>query len=401
MWKKFKKLPSDLRGANRLAMDGLHAVIDLTESTHQKIHRLMGLSKSGAKRTAGITGFVYKSIRSIASGVGYGVDQSLHVLSQPSEDAGQHFAAREKLVSGINGVFGDHLQQSNNPLAIKMQLRKDGLALNQQQIAEQLNASNGRLLIMVHGLCQSDLQWHRQQHDHGLALAEDFGFSVIYLHYNSGLRVSENGRAFAHLLESVIGENEQVKSVAMLAHSMGGLVSRSACHYANEAGHTWLKPLEKLIFLGTPHHGAWLEKGGGWLDLILGKIPITSDFAGITQVRSAGIRDLHHGNIIDEDWQRADRSAALDDQRQPLPLPDHVTAYAMAASSAQQANRVVESTVGDGLVSVNSALGRHKDMRFQLRFPQQNQSLNYNLNHMDLLSSKAVYDTLKQWLSDL
>ena len=400
MWKKFKKLPSDLRGFNRLAVDGIQAVIDLTESTHQKVHRLIGLSKGDVQQTRGITGFVYKTIRTITSGVGVGIDQSLQVLSRPGNQEDQHFAVREKLVAGINGVLGDHLQRSNNPLAIPMQLRSGGNALNRQQISHQLKRSQGRLLIMVHGLCQSDLQWRRQQHDHGSALAEDFGVNVIYLNYNSGLHVSENGRAFADLLETVLGNNDRLESVAVVAHSMGGLVTRSACYYAGQAGHGWFKKLKKTIFLGTPHHGAWLEKGGGWLDLILGKIPITQDFAGIAQVRSAGIQDLQHGNVVDADWQQGHQST-LGDQRQPTALPKQVAAYAVAASTGQHSNRLVEATIGDGLISVNSALGWHKDARFQLQIPQKNQSLEHNLNHMDLLSSSVVYDTLKQWLSDL
>ena len=401
MWQKFKKIPSDLRGVNHLAQDGIRAVLDIAESNHKKIHRMVGLSKSNSDRTEGLTGFVYRSIRTLSQGVSFGIDQSLKLFTQSTTDSDPRSIAREKMVAAINGVVGDHLYRTENSLAITMQLLSQGVALNRQQITQSLKHSKGRLLIMVHGLCLNDLQWQRQQHDHGMMLAKELGFTVIYLCYNSGRHISENGRAFSDLLESTLGANDQLKSIAVVGHSMGGLVSRSACEYAKRERHEWLKQLKKLIFLGTPHHGAWLEKGGGWLDFIVGSIPIISGFADIAHVRSAGIQDLRYGHIVDEDWQQTDGPSVSDGQRQPIPLPESATTYVIAACTCKMPNPMIEATVGDGLVSVGSALGRHKDTRFELQIPAHNQSVSYGVNHMDLLSSKAIYGTLKQWLHNL
>ncbi len=58
--------------------------------------------------------------------------------------------------------------------------------------------------------------------------------------------------------------------LVIIGHSMGGLVARSACHYAAQARNEWLRRLDKIIFIGTPHHGAPLERGGNWVDVLLG-----------------------------------------------------------------------------------------------------------------------------------
>ena len=42
----------------------------------------------------------------------------------------------------------------------------------------------------------NDLQWSRHGHDHGDMLARESGATVLRLHYNSGLHVSDNGAMF-------------------------------------------------------------------------------------------------------------------------------------------------------------------------------------------------------------
>ena len=118
----------------------------------------------------------------------------------------------------------------------------------------------------------------------------------------------------------------------MIAHSMGGLVSRSACHYGKTSGHTWLNHLRKLVFLGTPHHGAPLEKGGNRIDKILQMNPYSAPFSTLGKIRSRGITDLRYGNVVDDDWKGRDRFNAGGDRRIPVPLPESVQCYAIAAT---------------------------------------------------------------------
>lgn len=120
----------------------------------------------------------------------------------------------------------------------------------------------------------------------------------------SGLHIPTNGREFADLLEALITcWPVPVEELAIIGHSMGGLLARSAWHYGNAAGHDWSRHLNKLVFLGTPHHGAPLERGGNWVDIVLGASPYTAPFARLGRIRSAGITDLRHGYLLDEDWE--------------------------------------------------------------------------------------------------
>jgi len=84
--------------------------------------------------------------------------------------------------------------------------------------------------------------------------------------------------------------------------------------------------------------------------------------------------------------------------RRPLPLPDKVECYAIAAVAAKKA-RVLSGWLGDGLVPVDSALGRHKDPQRTLAFPKSRQWVGYGMSHFDLLNEPAVYERLKQWLA--
>jgi len=232
------------------------------------------------------------------------------------------------------------------------------------------------------------------------ALARDLGYTPVYLHYNTGLHVSSNGRAFAGLIEVLLEQwPVAVKELVIIGHSMGGLVSRSACHYGALAGHDWPTRLRKLVFLGTPHHGAPLERGGHWVDVILGVSPYTAPFARLGKIRSAGVTDLRHGNLLDEDWEGRDRFAHAQDLRQPVPLPKRVQCYAIAATTGSRAGDLGDRVLGDGLVPVDSALGRHADPRRALEIPESRQWIGYGMNHLDLLSHPEVYAAMKRWLA--
>jgi len=116
-------------------------------------------------------------------------------------------------------------------------------------------------------------------------------------------------------------------------------------------------------------------------------------------VRSAGITDLRHGHLLDEDWVGRDRFARSGDRRQPVPLPDAVRCYTAAASIGAQGGDLKDRLLGDGLVPLESALGHHKDPRHALSFPPERQWVGYGMNHLELLSRAEVYTKLKEWLA--
>lgn len=381
---------SDLRGLNRLVIDATAGVTDVVEALHHNIARAPGtLAEPARGRTRGITGLVYRSIRGITRLVGAGIDAALAPFTPLGE--GSSSFRRETALAALNGVLGDHLVATGNPLAISMELRRDGQSL--------VPTPGNRLLLLVHGLCMNDLQWNRKGHDHGAALARDHGFTPVYLHYNSGLHVSTNGRELAGLIEDLLQRwPAPVEEMVILGHSMGGLVARSACHYGSAAGHGWPRHLKKLVFLGTPHHGSALERGGSRVDSILGFSRYTAPLGRLGKIRSAGITDLRHGNLLDEDWEGNDRFEASEDPRRPVPLPDGVECYAMAAA-AREAGSLESRLLGDGLVPVDSALGRHKEVERTLTFPESRQWIAPGLRHFDLLSRPEVYEKIREWLA--
>ena len=188
----------------------------------------------------------------------------------------------------------------------------------------------------------------------------------------------------------------RMEDFVIIGHSMGGLVARSACRYAEETGHVWRKKLNRLVFLGTPHHGAPLERIGNWIDAVLGKMPYAAAFGRLGKIRSAGITDLRYGNLMDEDWRGRDRFAhEPEDTRRPVPLPRGVGCYAIAATTAASPGGLED---GDGLVPVASALGRHKDSARRLRFPAARQWVARDTGHLDLLGRRDVYERIAGWL---
>ncbi len=392
--------PSDIRGFSRLAIDATIGLTDLVEAMHHNITRIPG-DPGRTTHTKGITGLVYQIIRGVTRLVGGGIDAVLAQLV-PLLGHGPSSTEREAVLAALNGVLGDHLAASGNPLTIPMRLRYEGqqLELTSQALAVANLKPSGKVLLLVHGLCMNDLQWRRNGHDHGAALAGAAGFTQVYLHYNSGLHISANGRAFAALIEDLLQVwPVPVDEVVIIGHSMGGLVARSACHYGKVAGNVWLRYLRKIVFLGTPHHGAPLARGSNWVGVILDVSPYTAAFARLGRIRSSGITDLHFGSLLDEDWEYQDRFTSSTDLRRAVPLPDGVQCYAVGGSIAKRASTLSEQLLGDGLVPLRSALGQHTDPIRNLSFPESQQWIGYGMNHLDLLDRKEVYEKILQWLS--
>lgn len=395
--------PADLHGFSRLTVDAVAGLTDLVEAMHQSIAStpaLLGKPQSG--RTNGITGFVYGSVRGLTRLVGGGLDTVLGRLV-PLFGERKSSPEREAILAALNGVMGDYLEASGNPLAIRMHLRRNGhpLQLDKAALAAAIPNAGGKLLVLAHGLCMNDLQWKRQGHDHGTALERDLGYTPVYLHYNSGRHISTNGREFDDLLEALLANwPAPVEELAILGHSMGGLLARSAWHYGTAAGHAWPRRLKKLVFLGTPHHGAPMERGGNWIDITLGVSPYTAPLSRLGKIRSAGITDLRHTYLLDEDWHGRDRFARSAGHHAALPLPKGVQCFAIAATTGKQTGDLKDRLIGDGLVPLASALGSHAKHDRNLTFPEDRQWIAYETGHLDLLCRMQVYERIRNWLAE-
>lgn len=394
---------ADLAGYAKLAIDSVTGVVDLVEAMHATIaRRASPFSWHGDERTAGITGLVYRAVRVIPNALSAGIDHLLPAANKLT-NSGASSREREVFLAALNGVLGDRLAESNNPLATPMGFRIHGqrLPLHNRKLAAAVPRAKRKIMLFVHGLCMSDLQWARGEQNHAATLAAELGHTEVHLLYNSGRQISHNGRELTACIEALLATwPEPVDELTIVAHSMGGLLARSALYHAAIAGHHWPRQLRKLVFLGTPHHGAPLEKGGSWLDTIIGFSPYSAPFSRLGKLRSAGITDLRYGNLCDQDWNQNDRFKRCGDQRQVVPLPDGVRCYALAACMSAQAGRLADKLVGDGLVPLDSALGQHANPEFCLPLPKSRTAVFTGMNHFDLLSRPEVLAQLQAWLAN-
>jgi pimeloyl-ACP methyl ester carboxylesterase len=382
---------ADSRGAGRLLFDASTGLVDVVERMHRTIQQRPGpFGRPIGEATRGITGLVYRSIRGSLRLIGEGVDASLAPL-EALLPHGQSSPGRDVFISVMNGLYGDYLARTRNPLSIGMHLVHDGAALDAANPAQHFEregrpSPSGRLLVLVHGLFMSVQQWTREGQCPSAALAGSLGCTPLYLRYNSGLHIAENGRLFAKLLESLVDRWPcPIEEIAIVGHSMGGLVARSACVSGDDQGHRWRGRVHKLVFLGTPQQGAPLERGTHGLDYALDLSPYSAPFTRLGKARSAGIRDLRHGTITEG-------------RHRFVPLPEDVDCYAIAATVGARRSLLADRLVGDGLVPLDSALGRHPDPDRSLRIPKSHCWVAYEMGHLELLHRPEVYAQLRSWL---
>ncbi len=421
----FKHLRStDLRGLAKLATQATVNVTKIAEGVTQSVWSTLG-APSGKNKdqtrgtTRGITGLVYKSIQGVAQLVGKGTESllaSLQPLLDKIDQEPQESAPREAVLAALNGVMGDRLVESDNPLATQMSLRFKNEVLNWEAMPDKALLTS-KVLIVVHGLCMNDLQWSvhvdEKTVNHAETLAEKLGYTPVYVRYNTGLHTSQNGQTLSNQLELLSALwPKPLTEISVLVHSMGGLVTRSAVHSAQQGKRQWVKKLKNIVFLGTPHHGAPLEKAGNWVDVLLGATPFSAPFKKLAELRSSGITDLRFGYVLDSDWEDQDpqepksrfkpKTKQEQADREHLPLPyeaDGVACFTVAATLASKRSLLADRLIGDGLVPLNSALGVHSNTTRSLAFAKSSQMVVYRTNHMALLGNLEVSEQLLIWLA--
>lgn len=324
----------DLREVVRLLVVGTTGVTDVVEAMHRHIGsgpKILGQPLALPMRI--ITRLTYGSVRGVTRIVGGTLDLALEKLA-PFLGESVPGPERAALLAVLNGVLGDYLAAASSPLAIPLRIRKVG--------------DGKRVVVLVHGSSMHDAQWSWRGHHHGEALARDHGWTVASVHYNTGLPVLENGRLLAQELESLADADE----LAIVAHSMGGLVARAACHQAEADARVWRTKLRTLVTLGTPHRGSPVERVGHLIEQILPLTGYSAPLANLAKIRSAGVLDLRHG---------------LD-----LPLPEGVACHAVAAEK-------------DVLVPIESAHGP---------IPREHCTVVAGIDHLELLGSAEVYEII-------
>ena len=276
----------------------------------------------------------------------------------------------------LNGVSGDKLADWGSSLAFELSLRD--IEGHRIAIRDWANASAQGYVLLIHGLCNSEQDWNnpaaRQLTDHLQAA----GHAVAWLRYNTGQTIAENGRALDALLTECFAKRETPLQV--IGYSMGGLLIRSACYWAEQHGHDWVKQLSHVACLGTPHLGAPAERLGNMANGLLGFTPYTKPLARLGNIRSRGIKDLSHG------WVTPDHLFVT------LPAQTQVLLIAAAISARHEGN-----LVGDGLVPVRSAFAEYHGQPL-LTGKMVQRRLISNLAHIPIVSDVRVFQAVQDWL---
>lgn len=382
---------SDLRGLTRLGVDGVTATTELVEHLHHSITRVPVLQRvAGQARTRGITGLVYRSIHGVNGLVGKSLDLALGAVASTPDPA--HAAPeRARVLAILNGVLGDHLEATGNPLATPMTLLRDnGAAVESAADGEDAGAGSGRrIAVLLHGLCLDERSWRRGTgaSETVPAALQRAGWSVLQLRYNTGRPIHANGAEFAKAMQGLVESwPVPMDELALVGHSMGGLVARSAAHQAIDAGQDWIERLGPMVFLGTPHLGSPLERAGHIVDRALGLSRYSAPFARLGRMRSAGITDLRHGKLLN------------DEPDAPARLPPGCRCHAVAATLDENPDSRRSRYIGDGLVPVPSALGRHPAEARRLPLAPDDFAVITGSGHLELLQHPEAVRRVVDWL---
>ncbi len=311
--------------------------------------------------------------------------------------------------AAINGLIGDRLEGEGSALAMTMALRLPhrDVECTREGIEEAFERTTPRLAIFLHGLCETEEAWWlgtRADPTHegpaprtyGQKLRDDLDFTPLYLRYNSGLHISENGRRLSWLLEELCREwPSEVKEVALIGHSMGALVARSACHEAAEADRVWVHDAKHVICLGAPNTGSWLEKVVNVGGAALKRVPEAKPFADFLELRSDGIRDLRFGYLRDQDWLDKDRDEPLRNHSAPLAPVRGVSYHFVSGGLTASERHPVAALIGDVLVrkaSASAPLGPDGQPHGDSKHVQ-------GASHFHLLNHPQTYEHIREWLS--
>jgi pimeloyl-ACP methyl ester carboxylesterase len=305
----------------------------------------------------------------------------------------------------LNGIAGDRLVRDRSDLAPELAVRRSGreVSLDAEGLAAAFQDAAPRLAVFVHGLCETEAAWRlgalgaHPPRTYGERLRAELDYTPVYVRYNTGLHVSDNGRRLAAALDALATQwPVRVEEIALVGHSMGGLVCRSACYYGEQQGHGWTDRLRHVFCLATPHLGAPLERAANVAGWALSRAPEARPFADLfLNGRSAGIKDLRFGNCIEEDWHGCDPDEFLRDRCCEVPFLPSATYYFIGATLTRRPGGL-GGLIGDLLVHYPSASGAGRSRR--IPFELENGRHLGGAHHLQLLNHPDVYAQIRDWL---
>ena len=399
----------EARELARLSFDELAGAVDGLRAVHSsfanRAFRLAGPAAAPVRWMHDqISGAVYGGLRTSARGAGRLADGALGRRPDWGGRLVSTTPPGAAVVGAVNGLIGDTLERRQSALHQAMSLRVDGRAIEVESaaLAAAYPLAAPRIAVFLHGLMETEFSWklgaRSDRETYGTLLERELGMTPVYVRFNSGRHVSENGRSLAELLELVADEwPVPLSEIALIGHSMGGLVARSAAHQADGFGMRWPKSVRHVVSLGTPHMGAPLEQFVHYLSAALSALPETRPFGRFLRRRSAGIRDLRQGSLVDEDWRDRDPEALCAEACTEVALLDGATHCFVTATVTRSPRHPLGRLIGDYLVLQPSGSGRSRSRR--IGFEDQYGLHVGSANHFALLNHPAVYDRLRVWLS--
>jgi len=441
-----------LKGAKDLVFDAVEETTNLVERMHtlaaKKSTQPLALIEPLATLTRGVktvhdttASGVYEMIRIVNRGVkklldaGTGLatkglafpndiqpdDVRPDKLNQGSMDASINGCLKTDEVSGrnllisqseaiLNGLYGDYLSEKENALDLGMSFRHQDkiLPMHKDALKQNFPDATAKVCIFVHGLMCTEWSWHiaaekfygNPSVNFGSQLKADLGYTPLFVRYNTGRHISENGRRFSDLLSQLIGSYPvDIEEIVLIGHSMGGLVSRSAGYYGNTVNAPWVKRLRHVFCVGSPNLGAPLEKALNMLGSLLRafNLPGTQAPAQVLNSRSAGIKDLRFGYTVDDEWNDKDPDAFFNDNRLNLPLVDGVSYYFIAATVTADPKHPMGLLIGDIMVRVPSAAGYTADPA--RRIPFRSGLIFSGMDHLHMANHPDVYKKIREFLT--
>ena len=398
--------PDELRALSRLAGaelgSGAGGIGSLHDAIAQRVFGALGPAALPVRHTHdAIARGVYLSLQGAGALAGLAAGE---VLSRRAGGDGRSLSTTPRgaqALAILNGLYGDALEAEASDLQEPMAVRAHGRVVPPEPgaLRAAFPAASGRLVVFLHGLMETEHAWRLGgRPSYGERLAGDLGSSALDVRYNSGRHVSQNGRSLDELFEALVAAwPVPVEEIALVGHSMGGLVARSAAHQGAEAGHAWAGRVRHVVSLGTPHLGAPIAQGVHYAAHALHAVPETRPLGRFLRRRSAGIRDLRQGSLVDRDWEDCDPDALRAAACAEVPLLAGATHCFVTASVTRDPDHPVGRLVGDALVLTSSAAGRGRTRR--LPFREEDGMHVGGAHHLALLNHPAVYARLRAWLA--
>ncbi len=352
----------------------------------------------------GISHGAYAGVRAALGAAVRAGARAISLTRPPEAPSIEQSTAGRVAIGALNGAFGDRLEREHSPLAVQMTVRRGGEAVDlstADAVRDAFPDATGRLAVFLHGIGETEGAWSRGALKHvpyGPRLRVELGYTPVYIRYNSGRHISDNGRQLAQLLDELTSAwPAPTEEMALIGHSVGGLIARSACHQGTDR--SWVEKVRHVFMLSSPHLGAPFERATHAASAAFARLPETRSLATALNVRSSGVKDLRYGYLLEEDWFGRDPDEFVRRMATEIPFLEGANHYFISAGISRNPDGLANRLIGDLFVVGPSAwaqAGREQ----RLSFPIDHYRHVGGVHHFQLLNHPAVYEQIRNWLSE-